>query len=80
MASHLTRSLARMGDLEPELEILETQDTPLDLPEDRLQEDATDTTCTPGESQPVAMENEILTLRTRVDQLERDCAVAHNRI
>ena len=69
-----------MGALEPELEILETLDTPLDLPEDRLQEDAPDTTCAPSESQPVGMENEILALRTRVIQVERDLAVAHNRI
>ena len=80
VASRLTRSSARMGALEPELEILETHDTPLNLPEDRLQEDAPDTTCAPGESQPVAMENEILALRTRMAQLERDLAVAHNRI
>ena len=50
MASRLTPSSARMGALEPELEILETLDTPLDLPEDRLQEDAPDTTCAPSES------------------------------
>ena len=77
MASRLTRSLARMGALEPELEILETPYNPLDLPEDRLQEDARDTTSAPGESQPVAMENKILALQTRVTQLERDLAVAH---
>ena len=47
MASRLTRSSARMGTHEPELEILETPDTPLDLPEDQLQEDARDTTCAP---------------------------------
>ena len=80
MASRLTRSSARMGALEPELEILETPDTPLDLPEDRLQEDARDTTCAPSESQPVAMENKILALETRVTQLEADLAVAHARI
>ena len=80
MASGLTRSSARMGAHEPKLEILETPDTPLDLPEDRLQEDARDTTCAPGESQPVAMENKILALQTRVTQLERDLGVAHARI
>ena len=69
-----------MGALEPELEILETLDTLLDVPEDRLQEDARDTTSAPGESQPVAMENKILALQTRVTQLERDLAVAHARI
>ena len=56
MASRLTGSSARMGTLEPEPEILETHDTPLDLPEDRLQEDAPDTTCAPGNSQPAATE------------------------
>ena len=80
MASHLTRSSARMGALEPELEILKTPDTLLDLPEDQLQEDARDTTSAPGESLPVAMENKILALQTRVTQLERDLAVAHARI
>ena len=80
MASRLTCSSARKGALEPELEILETPDNPLDLPEDRLQEDARDTTCAPGESQLVATENKILALQTRVTQLERDLAVAHARI
>ena len=60
-----------MGAPEPELEILETPNTPLDLPEDRLQEDACDTTCAPGESQPVVTEDKILALQTRVTQLER---------
>ena len=80
MASRLTRSSACKGALEPELEILETTDTPLDLPEDRLQEDARDTTRASGESQPVATENKILALHTRVTQLERDLDVAHARI
>ena len=77
MASHLTRSSARMGALEPEPEILETHDNPLDLPEDRLQEDAPDTTSAPGNSQPAATEAKILALETRVTQLEADLAVAH---
>ena len=80
MALRLTRSSAHMGALEPELEILKTPNTPLDLPEDRLQEDARDTTCAPGESQQVATENKILALQTRVTQLERDLAVAHAHI
>ena len=69
-----------MGALEPELEIIETPNTPLDLPGSRLQEDTCDTTCAPGECQPVAMENKILTLQTRVTHLKRDLAVAHARI
>ena len=69
-----------MGALEPELEILETTDITLDLPEDRLQEDAPDTTCTPGKSQPAATENKILALVTQVTQLEADLAVAHAHI
>ena len=47
MASRLTRSSARMGAHEPELEILETPDTALDPPDDQLQEDVRDTTCAP---------------------------------
>ena len=69
-----------MGALEPELEILERADTPLDLPEDWLQEDACDTTCAPSVFQPVGTENKILALQTRVTQLERDLAVAHAHI
>ena len=80
LALRLTGSSAGLGALEPELEILETPDTPLDLLEDRLQEHAHDTTCTPGKSQLVAMENKILALQTQVTQLERDLAVAHARI
>ena len=80
MALRLTRSSAGMGTLEPELEILETTDIRLDLPEDQLQEDAPDTTCAPGNSQPAAMEAMILALETRVTQLEADLAVAHARI
>ena len=75
MASRLTRSSARIGALEPE-----TPDNTLDLPEDRLQEDARETSCTRGESQPAATENENLALRTRVAQLEADLAVARDRI
>ena len=77
MASRLTRSSAHMGALELELE---TPDIPLDLPEDRLQEDASETTCAPGNSQPAATEVKILALETRVTQLEADLAVAHARI
>ena len=80
MASRLTRPSARMGALEPEPEILETQDTPLNLPENWLQEDAPDTTCAPGNSQSVATEAKILALETRVTQLEAYLAVAHARI
>ena len=72
-----------MGALEPKLEILETPETldnTLDLPEDRLQEDAREASRTPGESHPAATDTENLALRTRVAQLERDLAVAHNRI
>ena len=69
-----------MGAVEPELEILETPDTPLDLPEDQLQEVARDTTCAPGESQPVVTEEKILALQTRVTQLEKDLTVAHAHI
>ena len=69
-----------MGALAPELEMLKTPNTPLELPEDRLQEDARDTTCAPSESQPVATENKTLALQTRVTQLERALAVAHVRI
>ena len=77
MASRLTRSLARMGALELELE---TPDIPLDQPEDRLQEVARQTSCAPGETMPEATETENLALRTRVAQLETDLAVAHDRI
>ena len=61
MASRLTRSSARMGALELELE---TPDMPLEQPEDRLQEDARQTSCNPGESQPAATETENVILRT----------------
>ena len=61
-ASHLTRSSACVSALEPKLENLETPDIPLDLPEDWLQEDAHGTTWAPGESQPGAIQNEILAL------------------
>ena len=77
MASRLTRSSARMGALELELE---TPDMPLEQPEDRLQEDARQTSCAPGKSQPAATETENLVLHTRVAQLETDLAVAHDRI
>ena len=80
IASRLTRSSARMGALEPELEILEKTNTPLDLPEDGHEEDAPDTTCAPGNSQPAATENKIPALETRVTQLEADLAVAHASI
>ena len=63
MAWRLTRSSARMGALEHELE---TPDIPLDLPEDRLQEDARETSLAPGDSQPAATQNKILALDTRV--------------
>ena len=72
-----------MGDLEPELKILETPktiDDTLDLPEDKLQEDACETSRAPGEAQPAATDNENLILQTTVAQLERDLDVAHNRI
>ena len=69
-----------MGALQAELEILETTDIPLDLPEDRPQEDAPDTTCAPGNSQPAATEAKILALETPVTQLEADLALAHARI
>ena len=62
MASRLTRSSARTGALELELE---TPDIPLDQPEDRLQEDAHQNSCAPGESQPEATETKNLALRTR---------------
>ena len=80
MASRLTHSSARMGALEPELELLETTDIPLHLPQDRLQEEAPDTTCTPGNSQLAATEDKIFPLETRVTQLEADLAVANVRI
>ena len=66
-----------MGALELELE---TPDMPLKQPEDRLQEDARQTPCSPGESQPLATETENIDLRTRVAQLETDLAMAHDRI
>ena len=77
MASWLTRSSARMGALELELE---TPDIPIDLLEDRLQEDARETSLAPGNSQPAATQNKILALETQVAQLEADLAVAHARI
>ena len=83
MASRLTRFSALMGALEPELEILETPETldnTPDRPEDGPQEDARETSRALGEAQPAATYNETLALRTRVAQLERDLAVAHNRI
>ena len=66
-----------MGALELELE---TPDIPLEQREDRLQDDARQTSRAPGESQLVATETENLVLRTRVAQLETDLAVAHARI
>ena len=67
-----------MGALELKLE---TPDIPLEQPENRLQEDASHTSCAPGKSQSAATETENLALRTRVlAQLETDLAVAHNRI
>ena len=77
MTSRLTRSSARMGAHELELE---TPNIPLDQPKDRLQEDTHRTSCALGESQPAAMETENLALCTRVAQLETDLAVAHDRI
>ena len=62
MASLLTRSSARMGSLKPELAILKTPEIPLNLPEDWLQDDATDMSCARGESQPAATETENLAL------------------
>ena len=67
-----------MGALKPETH--ETPNISLDLPEDRLQEDARETSLAPGNSQPAATENKILALETRVTQLEADLAVAHARI
>ena len=77
MATRLTRSSACMGALELELE---TPDIPLDQPEDRLQEDARQTTCTPSQTQPATTETENLALHTRVAELETDLAVADDRI
>ena len=62
MASRLTRSSARKGAVKPELAILKTPEIPLDLPEDRLQEDAPDMSCARGEPQPAATETENLAL------------------
>ena len=48
MTSLLTRSSALMGARELKLETPETADIPLDLLEDRLQEDAHETSRAPG--------------------------------
>ena len=77
IASRLTRSSAHMGALELELEI---PNATLNLPEDRLQEDASENSRATGGSQPAATENQMLVLQTRVTQLETDLAVAHARI
>ena len=77
MASHLTRSSARMGALELELE---PPEIPLDQPEDGLQEDSRENSCAPGKAQPAATKTENLALRTQAGQLETNLAVAHDRI
>ena len=78
MVFRLTRSNAGMGALK--LETLETPEMPLDLPEDRLQEDACKTSRSLSGPQPAATENKILVLKTRVTQLERELTVAHASI
>ena len=67
-----------MGTVKPET--LETRNLFLHLPEDRLQEDAHETSLAAGDSQLVATENKILALETRVTQLEVYLAVAQGRI
>ena len=75
MASRLTCSSAQIGPLEPQ-----APENPLEPPADLIEEVACKTCFNPEGLQPLATEKEILTLRTRLTQLEGDLAVAHARI